>query len=414
MKKELSNWDVTSISSIIPSTEQFPWQCNSCGICCRVLYRISFVQTLILLNVVGNCWLTGRLLWRQKQVKQVFLKWAHIRSQMAERWGSRASNQKVAGSIPLRAKWCCVLGQDTSPYLPRGACKSLWIRASAKWLNVNIREVVWGGVEGPQTAVSSQSASCFSTQRGEREGVLTSWAGRHLHLQECEASISKPMTEQKIFKGRSETLSSFIGKRVGSGVLRCLSSLCLSFFLFHSFFLSFCLFLQRALLFLFVLFLWERVIHPLVPLLSSSSMEISTRVLRQDTTPPSPWRHGAAKQHGMLESGIVAATRWIWAVQEHAHTLTCIKTRRGSIILLSFLFWPCLSSLVCFPFPSFLSWFHQQHPERVLTILLFGGLTIGGSCGEDGLSTDVSWQIQLTTTLQLQYLNIHWTNSSLM
>ena len=59
-------------------------------------------------------------------------------SQMAERWGSRAGNQKVAGSISCRAKWCCVLGQGTSPYLPRGECpctycKSLWIRASAKW-----------------------------------------------------------------------------------------------------------------------------------------------------------------------------------------------------------------------------------------------------------------------------------------
>ena len=39
------------------------------------------------------------------------------------------------------AEWHCVLGQGTSPYLPRGDCpcthcKSLWIRASAKWLNV--------------------------------------------------------------------------------------------------------------------------------------------------------------------------------------------------------------------------------------------------------------------------------------
>ena len=58
------------------------------------------------------------------------------------RLGSRASNPKVAGSIPGCAKWHCVLGQGTSPYLPRGECpctycKSLWIRASAKWLNVN-------------------------------------------------------------------------------------------------------------------------------------------------------------------------------------------------------------------------------------------------------------------------------------
>ena len=39
---------------------------------------------------------------------------------MAERLGNRASNLKVAGSIPGRAKLCCVLGQGTSPYLPQG------------------------------------------------------------------------------------------------------------------------------------------------------------------------------------------------------------------------------------------------------------------------------------------------------
>ena len=58
-----------------------------------------------------------------------------VGSQMAERLGNRAIDQKVAGSIPGRR---CVLGQSTSPYFPRGErprtyCKSLWsIRASAK------------------------------------------------------------------------------------------------------------------------------------------------------------------------------------------------------------------------------------------------------------------------------------------
>ena len=56
---------------------------------------------------------------------------------MAEWLGSRAINQKAVGSIPSRAKLRCVLGQGTSPYLPRGECpctycKSPWIRASAK------------------------------------------------------------------------------------------------------------------------------------------------------------------------------------------------------------------------------------------------------------------------------------------
>ena len=58
-------------------------------------------------------------------------------SQMAERLGSWAINQKVASSIPGCAILCCVLGQGTSPYWPRGKypctyCKSLWIRASTK------------------------------------------------------------------------------------------------------------------------------------------------------------------------------------------------------------------------------------------------------------------------------------------
>ena len=40
--------------------------------------------------------------------------------QMAERLGNRAINLKVAGSILGRAILSCVLGQSTSPYLPRG------------------------------------------------------------------------------------------------------------------------------------------------------------------------------------------------------------------------------------------------------------------------------------------------------
>ena len=39
---------------------------------------------------------------------------------MAERLGNQAINQKVADSIPGREKLCCVLGQGTLPYLPRG------------------------------------------------------------------------------------------------------------------------------------------------------------------------------------------------------------------------------------------------------------------------------------------------------
>ena len=68
--------------------------------------------------------------------------WARIRRQVAERLGNQASNQKVAGLIPGRAKWHA-LGQGTSPYFPWGECpctycKSLWIRASkrVKWLKI--------------------------------------------------------------------------------------------------------------------------------------------------------------------------------------------------------------------------------------------------------------------------------------
>ena len=40
--------------------------------------------------------------------------------QMAERLGSQAIDQKVVGSIPGRAEVRVVLGQGTSPSLPRG------------------------------------------------------------------------------------------------------------------------------------------------------------------------------------------------------------------------------------------------------------------------------------------------------
>ena len=43
-----------------------------------------------------------------------------IRSQVAERLGNGASNQKVAGSIVGCAKLRSILGQGTSPYLPLG------------------------------------------------------------------------------------------------------------------------------------------------------------------------------------------------------------------------------------------------------------------------------------------------------
>ena len=51
-------------------------------------------------------------------------------SQVAERLGNRASNQKVASLIPGRAKLHCDLGQGTSPYLPRGDVPVLTVSRS--------------------------------------------------------------------------------------------------------------------------------------------------------------------------------------------------------------------------------------------------------------------------------------------
>ena len=49
---------------------------------------------------------------------------------MAERLGNRAIYQKVAGSIPGRAKLRCVFGQGNSPYLPRGIVPVLTVSRS--------------------------------------------------------------------------------------------------------------------------------------------------------------------------------------------------------------------------------------------------------------------------------------------
>ena len=52
--------------------------------------------------------------------------------QMAERLGNRATNQKVAGSIPNHAKLHCVPGQGTSPYFPLGNVPVLTVSRSGK------------------------------------------------------------------------------------------------------------------------------------------------------------------------------------------------------------------------------------------------------------------------------------------
>ena len=126
---------------------------------------------------------------------------------MAERLGSRAINHKVVGSIPGCAKWRCVLGQGTSPYLPRGECpctycKSLWIRASAKWLNVNmqsrnlqcvsrVKDWLWGDGRGVvfcecsdsiiTSALHSEHVSRVCNGRGLASSVRGILANVHSH-----------------------------------------------------------------------------------------------------------------------------------------------------------------------------------------------------------------------------------------
>ena len=51
-------------------------------------------------------------------------------SQVAKRLGNRASNQKVAGSIPSKAIYVVSFGQGTSPYLPRGNVPVLTVSRS--------------------------------------------------------------------------------------------------------------------------------------------------------------------------------------------------------------------------------------------------------------------------------------------
>ena len=51
-------------------------------------------------------------------------------SQVAERLGNLAGKQKVAGLTPGCAKLCCVLGQGTSPYLPRGNVPAIIVSRS--------------------------------------------------------------------------------------------------------------------------------------------------------------------------------------------------------------------------------------------------------------------------------------------
>ena len=53
----------------------------------------------------------------------VYKQSTHVSSKFVShslRFSNRATNQKVAGLIPGRAKLRCVPGQGTSPYLPRG------------------------------------------------------------------------------------------------------------------------------------------------------------------------------------------------------------------------------------------------------------------------------------------------------
>ena len=81
---------------------------------------------------------------------------------LGNRLGNRASNLKVASSIPGCAKWrpwarhftLLALGECPCTY-----CKSLWIRASAKWLNVIVNVWLWF----PHTPLCSTPALTYTT-----------------------------------------------------------------------------------------------------------------------------------------------------------------------------------------------------------------------------------------------------------
>ena len=77
-------------------------------------------------------------------VKPLFVLCEHTqRSQVAELLGYRAGNQKVAGSLSqpclmVLCPWARHFTLLASGECPCTYCKSLWIKASAKWLNVNV------------------------------------------------------------------------------------------------------------------------------------------------------------------------------------------------------------------------------------------------------------------------------------
>ena len=85
--------------------------------------------------------LTHDDLWWFHDHFKVFLK-SRPRSQMAERLGNQGINPKVAGSIPGRADDIVSLGKALYPTCLWGNVP-LWIRASAKWLNVNVVWAIW-------------------------------------------------------------------------------------------------------------------------------------------------------------------------------------------------------------------------------------------------------------------------------
>ena len=107
--------------------------------------------------------------------------------QTSDGWAVRELGYYVIRRLPVRfpgrEKWCCVLG--TSPYLPRGIslylCKSLWIRASAKWLKPSLyfcRRHFWNGRRGNKKSVAQATAFIL------RQTIVS------VHVCVCEGSYS--------------------------------------------------------------------------------------------------------------------------------------------------------------------------------------------------------------------------------
>ena len=143
------------------STDHIPHVFVTCCKWKRMVYSLQIFQKLYFIFLTIS---------EQEEIVEEVGMFRADWSQMAERLRNRAITQKVAGSIPGRAKWRCVLGQGTSPYLPWGECpctycQSLWIRTPAKR---KCRDKPWITYQATVTEISDHRKS-MSGQQAEKK-----------------------------------------------------------------------------------------------------------------------------------------------------------------------------------------------------------------------------------------------------